>query len=434
MADSPRQVPLGLRIGLTVLLLGLYWFGARIPLPFVHPERFLESGASALKASVTTLGVNPLITGFLLVEIGSLLVTPGRRLRAQGWEGRRKLNRIALGASLALSFSQAAGVALFFERTHSDLTLPPVDQPGWLFRLIVTCTLTAVTAVIYLAGNFITTWGVGNGLCLLYLVSNVPSLLRSLHRTFNAPDDRALLDAAILAAIGAVVLLRVQRVGVTEGDETLEIPLPAFPQSIAPVNVTYGIFALEPVLPTVMGVATWLFLPSFLALVLFLSLLFFWWLGTRRRLAADLPAGIDLAPEADAALRRQFLVATGFLVAAPLLYWALLHYLDIHMGPFSFPLLLFTVATGLDLYAHVRFLSAHDAAPVLELDNVHLAAYLERRLAAHGIPALVQGYQARSLYLLFGPLFKMHLLVPAERLDEAEALLLPEIEEAVRAF
>src|SRR5262249_33573101 len=109
-------------------------------------------------------------------------------------------------------------------------------------------------------------------------------------------------------------------------------------------------------------------------------------------------------------------------------------YAGIHTGPFSFPLLLFAVATGLDLYAHIRFLSDHDPAPVLELDNVHLAAYVERRLAAADIPALIQGYQARSLYLLFRPLFKMHLLVPAERVDEAEALLLLEIEEAVRAF
>jgi len=112
----------------------------------------------------------------------------------------------------------------------------------------------------------------------------------------------------------------------------------------------------------------------------------------------------------------------------------LLRYAGIHMGAFSFPFLLFAVATGLDLYSHIRFLSDHDPATVLELDNVHLAAYLQRKLAAADIPALVQGYQARSLYLLFGPLFKMHLLVPAERVDEAEEILLPEIEEAVRAF
>jgi len=73
-----------------------------------------------------------------------------------------------------------------------------------------------------------------------------------------------------------------------------------------------------------------------------------------------------------------------------------------------FPLLVFATVVG--LYAHVRFLSDHDAAPLLELDNVHLAAYLERRLTAHGI------------------------LVPVEQRHEAEALLLPEIEEAVRAF
>ncbi len=82
MAVAPRQVPLALRIGLTILLLGLYWFSARIPLPFVHLERAPESGRSATRASLTALGVTPLVGGFLLVEIGSLLLT--RRQRHHG--------------------------------------------------------------------------------------------------------------------------------------------------------------------------------------------------------------------------------------------------------------------------------------------------------------------------------------------------------------
>jgi hypothetical protein len=432
MAAAPRQVPLGLRIGITVLLLGLFYFGARVPLPFVHSERLVGPTIARTILRVTGLGINSLLAGFLLVELGSLLLSAGRRLRAGGPAGRQKLNRIALSLSLAVSAAQGLGIALFLETADLSPGGSLVDEPGLRFRLILTLTLTAATAATYVVGNLITAWGIGNGFCLLWLVIGLQPVLNHTERLRTA-DDRTYLLFAVLVLASALLLRRVGSIGVRDREETLLLPLPALPQSIVPLNLASSLGGFGRFLP-------WLGffhgssppLPTIL-FILLASPLFFFWVGSRRRILASLPSGLTLESGADAAIRRQLLLAIAFLAGVPLLHAAKV-YFGMPVEVLSFPFLVVAVAIALDVYDHVRFVSSHESATLLELNDVHLAAYLERRLAAHGVPALVQGYQARSLFLLFQPLFKMDLLVPAERLDEARALVALEIEEELRVF
>ena len=59
---------------------------------------------------------------------------------------------------------------------------------------------------------------------------------------------------------------------------------------------------------------------------------------------------------------------------------------------------------------------------LIELDNVHLAIQVESVLRRLGTPCLVQSFYFRSLFF-FKPLYKMVVLVPADRLEEARTNL-----------
>ncbi len=418
----PRQVPLALRMLVTLVLLGLFQLGGRVPLPLINPE------IRSRLVSIVALDVRPLLTGFVAVELLALFVPFLRRLRHGGRSGRWTLNRIALGVSVAVSVVQSGGIALFLE--HSPR--PVITDPGLGFRFLLVCTLAAATAAIYVLGNLITAWGIGNGFCLLTLLVGMQKILHGLpDHSFRPVDDRTGLSLLVLVFLSILFLRRVQRIGVSGHGETLALPVPAFPQTFLPLSVATKMPSMIALVLLLLGrtrsvertgADAWLPL-SILVLIPLLSLLLFSWLGSPKRLLGNLPAGSTLEPGTDSVLLRQLLLGIGVLSGGALLYFAADHYAGMQMGILTFSSLLFLVAIGLDLYDQVRFLSRYAVADVLELDNVHLALYLERRLAAHGIPVLVQGYQARSLFFLFQPLFKMNLQVPAERLAEARALV-----------
>jgi len=97
------------RLLVTALLVAPYLAGHRVLLPGVHPD-LPADGPLASRLTLLALGMTPLVTGFLLVELFALATTPGRRLRTAGSAGRGRLNRAALVTSLVLSAVQALGI------------------------------------------------------------------------------------------------------------------------------------------------------------------------------------------------------------------------------------------------------------------------------------------------------------------------------------
>src|SRR5436305_1475332 len=117
-ARARTSIPYAGRFFLTLFLLALYVFGQRLPLPGIDVEAMLSLQTGRNLWSVLSLGLTPLITGFILVELFSLLIPPGRRLRrlgAAGW------------AVLLLIVGLAVLVVRFF-RTAEDAWLPAFPQ------------------------------------------------------------------------------------------------------------------------------------------------------------------------------------------------------------------------------------------------------------------------------------------------------------------
>jgi len=77
----------------------------------------------------------------------------------------------------------------------------------------------------------------------------------------------------------------------------------------------------------------------------------------------------------------------------------------------------------LDLVDTARLAAKGPLKHVLTLDNVHLAELQRVRLAEEGIECVVTTFRFRRLTYIFGPLFKMALLVPEEDQDRAERLV-----------
>src|SRR5436309_8492164 len=75
-ARARTSIPYAGRFFLTLFLLALYVFGQRLPLPGIDVEALLSFQIGRNLWSFLSLDLNPLISGFILVELFPLLTPP----------------------------------------------------------------------------------------------------------------------------------------------------------------------------------------------------------------------------------------------------------------------------------------------------------------------------------------------------------------------
>lgn len=409
----------------TLVLLALYWQGQSVGLPFLDRGAFLGFERRDL-LSILALNLNPLITGFVLVELFSLVTRPGKRLRRGGLAGRATLNRAALVTSLISAALQAFGVALSLERMTPLYGEPAVSSPGWVFRTAVVVTLTAVTAALFAMGNFLSVRGIGNGFCLFLLTD----LARSVYRAWKVrsidPVPFRPLDLLASPLVLAALLLLAYILAV-ERRRPLAL-LPAFPQGIVPMVFALSLLGMSGVVqrfftPSVLPFepGPWLGIAALLVLIPLLSWAAFHLFSGPSRLKSELAEEPEELAGLALALRRRLPLSTATLALAAV-GWAAWNAFGspTSVRGIGLTAIAIAVAVGLDLRDQLRFTMRHGRAErLLELDNVHLAHRLAERLQSRGLDVHLQARRYRSLFFFFTPLVKIGLLVPQEQVEKA---------------
>jgi hypothetical protein len=414
------------RLLLTILLLALYLLGRLTPLPFFDLDLPMFSN-QASRVSLLALGLAPLIEGFSLVELFSLMTSPGRRLR-QSRAGRARLNRAALVTSLLLCALQALGIARYAELLSG---VSGAISGRWTLTIL---TLTAGTAAIFAIGQALSEYGIGNGFALLSLAE----LGRWVIVSWKAWKTES-YDGSIIPMLGLLLAagLLVRFVRTAE-----DAWMPAFPQSVLPAQWGVAIFPLLAILRRFgvhvsLGESRFAEPVAVLISVPILSWLGFHLLSSRPRLEANLTEPEDVLDNLAAALRRRAVLATVLLtLGAAALVVVRRQWPQAIGSSLRFVEIVVIVAIGLDLWDQFRFQRRNGSTALLtRLDNVHFSYQLEERLQEEEIKALARGHHFRSLFFFFGALAKIDVLVPAEQLGHARAIL-AELETAreIRAF
>ncbi|HYU34408.1 MAG TPA: hypothetical protein VEW48_19820 [Thermoanaerobaculia bacterium] len=417
-AEAPGSY--GRRLFVTAILLALYVAAHRIGLPLVHAERL--PFVSHVPLTLLTLGLKPLVTGFLLVEVFSLMTASGRRLRAGGAAGRARLNRAAVVTSLVTSAVQAPGIALFLEAGSTTFSAPVVDQPGWLFRLLLTATLTAMTAALFVLGNLLSEYGIGNGFALLVLTEIGWSALgKGMAVRMELSEDTLPPAVGIFVTAGLVALL-IRFIRAAEATW-----IPPFPQGNLPLGWTLAILWIpwiEKFLSSHFQLGSFnlpFLVATPLGVVLF-SWLTFEMFSSRPRLEANLPEPAEVIDRIEDLLERRLNPSTALLALGTtgLFAWNAWQPHSWLSTTFTFLDLLLVVIIALDLHDQYRFLRRHgQVARLVQLDNVHLSYRLAARLREEGIDVLARAQRLRSLCFFFGALIKIDVLVPWEQRDRA---------------
>eukprot|EP00456_Euglypha_rotunda_P081856 TRINITY_DN801_c0_g1_i1.p1 TRINITY_DN801_c0_g1~~TRINITY_DN801_c0_g1_i1.p1 ORF type:complete len:453 (+),score=78.81 TRINITY_DN801_c0_g1_i1:6739-8097(+) len=193
------------KIGLTLLLLGVYRLGFSVVLPNVDQEILAEnlksqgsgdgidrmvamlslfSASNIGMMTIFGLGIMPYISASIIFQLLGTVYPPLEQMQKEGEAGRRKINEYTRYATVVICLFQS----FFWVRmlASGGATGNPVFLPGFndLFWQI-SAALTMTTGSIFLmwVGEQIDEFGIGNGVSLLIMagiLARMPEAVRSL--------------------------------------------------------------------------------------------------------------------------------------------------------------------------------------------------------------------------------------------------------------
>jgi preprotein translocase subunit SecY len=362
--------------------------------------------------SVVALGLGPLITSFVCVELVALAVPRWRRLRHVP-EGRRKLAIAVAATAILVASVQAYFIALYLEALDRGGAEIVAAHMRWLIAV----TLVGGTMFLVWLVSVINRRGIGNG----YAVLMVAGWLMSpnwMGLGEHTALGFALAALAIACVVVIVVVLTRTRVTTTGG---VPIPLPS--SGLVPLSDLGGIalaikqlFALGLVLP--LGLLTFIQSAESLIVVgvaILIAMTVLWsWVFTRPTLRRDLliRAGY-VAPDLRTWIRATVLTAIGIAAIFILMFVTRRHMPE--LGVLGEPVVLaFITATLLDLIDEARDRQRAALVAVWPLHDPMLAAVVRDNLRAADIPHHLQASRLRSLLWFFGPYVPIMVLVPEE--------------------
>lgn len=436
------------RLGVTLAGVVAFLAATRIPLPFVDADAVAElAGAIGTVASptvsLTALGIMPFITGFVIVELISLTTPQGGRLRRAGIGGRRRLNRWALVLSALMVVGQSFSLASFVARLRSPGGAPLTTGPVALLWI----TLAAATFAVALLAEMISRYGLGNGFAVLLVAPALLQVIGAVHRLAegsptSTPEGgiMSLIWFGLFAAALVAFVLRRPTIELRAGDgSSLAYRLPPLPQGTIPLAWSFGLVGLAtqsllPSGPLVPRVGFWPYSGVLAFFIVASSLLAGWMVSSRPRLETNLAGLVEVPAETyDRAWWRQLAIGAAVLAVGEVGMTVLPRLVpDVNPALVRLTALLPLIVVVIDLVDTARLASRVDRGGrasrsgldrVLTLDNVHLAEYLTARLTEEGIECVVTSFRFRRLSYIFGPLFKMALLVPADDAERARALV-----------
>ena len=173
----------------TLLMIVIFRFGSAVTVPFLNPDvvkswmdtnasggNFLEylntiTGGALSQATVFSLSITPFINASIIMQLLTYALPPLERLRDEGEEGRKKIDKITAFVAVALAIAMSYAYYLTLRRmTDEDgnSAVKYIDGGQGIFAgIVIVVTFIAGASFVVWMGNRISDKGIGNGVSML---------------------------------------------------------------------------------------------------------------------------------------------------------------------------------------------------------------------------------------------------------------------------
>lgn len=168
----------------TLLMIIIFRFGSAITVPFLDVEtvrtwmnsnatngNFLEymntmTGGALSKATILSLSITPYINASIIMQLLTYALPPLERLRDEGEEGRKKIEKITACVALGLSVFMSFAYYLTLKKSMGAVKYTEGWEMYFSAAVIIACFVAGSSFVIWM-GNRISDKGIGNGVSIL---------------------------------------------------------------------------------------------------------------------------------------------------------------------------------------------------------------------------------------------------------------------------
>lgn len=168
----------------TLLMIIIFRFGGAVTVPFLDVQQvqswmdtnatggnFLEylnimTGDALSKATVFSLSITPYINASIIMQLLTYALPPLERLRDEGEEGRKKINKITAFVALGLAFFMSFAYYLTLKNQMQAVKYNSGFEMYFSAAVIIAC-LVAGSSIVVWMGNRINDKGIGNGISML---------------------------------------------------------------------------------------------------------------------------------------------------------------------------------------------------------------------------------------------------------------------------
>lgn len=184
MRDAWRQPELRKKFLYTLLMIIIFRLGSAVTVPFLDVNtvktwmdsnavdgNFLEylntmTGGALSQATVFSLSITPYINASIIMQLLTYALPPLERLRDEGEEGRKKINKITAYVALALAVFMSFAYYLTLKNTMSAVTYTSGWEMYFSAAVIIISFVAGASFVVWM-GNRISDKGIGNGVSMI---------------------------------------------------------------------------------------------------------------------------------------------------------------------------------------------------------------------------------------------------------------------------
>ena len=203
------------RLLYTLVLIVLFRLGCYITVPGVNTivlneamstngiSGFIDiiSGGAFSRFSLFAMSISPYITASIVVQLLAMVIPSLERMAKEGGEeGRRVMNRYTKIITIVLSFVEAIGIYLSYQKSGVFI------NPGWLTGILIVASLVAGTSLLMWLGEQITSKGIGNGISIIIFIGIISGLPSGITTIWNLIfTSSGFSTIGLLTALGIII-------------------------------------------------------------------------------------------------------------------------------------------------------------------------------------------------------------------------------------
>lgn len=168
----------------TLLMIIIFRFGSAVTVPFLDSSivadwmnsnatngNFLEylntmTGGALAQATVFSLSITPYINASIIMQLLTYALPPLERLRDEGEEGRKKIDKITAFVALGLSVFMSFAYYLTLKNSMQAVEYTTGWEKYFSAAVIIACFVAGASFVVWM-GNRISDKGIGNGVSMI---------------------------------------------------------------------------------------------------------------------------------------------------------------------------------------------------------------------------------------------------------------------------